>query len=295
MKDIIELLSSIAVLVAALAGMSALNRWKQERFYSVKINAIEDYDKALRKFDSSVKNILNENGFEFYLDENRNIKSVASQVADFYEKKHGDVEKLKLKYDELEELFSVYSGYSGNELYFSHNYYSSIYVVMRYSVVLFSVESNALDNSLSDDGSGLRKYFMARFLEEERMHFDVLDYMMISSPEFLFTMTGIQSRGVVDRRGLFEGGFLKIVSAEKVRLHSSFLKRCFISVKLFYKRYKVIGRVVCVGEKYAMAITMSGALCRQELKGKSYKELEGVNRERLFWRLLSFDLKRMLS
>lgn len=295
MKDFIELISSITVFIAALAGISAVNKWKKERFFKVKIDAIEKYEDSLKTFDNNVEKILDKSDMDFYLNESSGVDSYPEQIANFFDDKNKAVESLKVDLDEAERLFGIYSGYAGNKLAFSQNYYHSMYVLMRYSVVVFSVEVSRNKKFYEEFDENARDYFMIEFLKAKNEFYDIVDYMMISSPEFLYTMGGYDDSVFIDRRLLYKDIFLNIVSAEKMALHSSFFESLFIRFKILIMKYRVIGRVMCISNKHAMSVSINGIVFRQSANGESYQVLEKRNRSNLFRKLVKAEVIRHFS
>lgn len=295
MKELIDLISSITVLIAALAGISAVNKWKKERFFKVKIDAIEKYEDSLKNFASNVEKILDKSDMDFYLSESNSVDSYPEQIANFFDNKSESVEFLKVDLDEVERLFGIYSGYAGNKLAFSQNYYNSTYVLMRYAVVVFNVEVSRNKIFYEEFDEDVRSYFMVEFLDAKNEFFDIVDYMMISSPEFLYTMGGYDDSVFMDRRLLYKDIFLNIVSAEKMALHSSFFESAFIRIKILIMKYRVIGRVICISDKHAISVSVNGFVFRQSTNGESYEVLEEKNRSKLFRKLIKAEVMRHFS
>lgn len=299
MKEIIDLLSSITVLIAALAGMSAVNKWKKERFDKVKIEAVEKYEESIINFANSIENILNKDDLDFYLKDvgsgSEEIRSVPEQIYTFYDDKFYKIENLKKDFDEVDNLYNTYSGYAGNKLVFSENYYHSVFLLMRFSVMCFKMELSEIEDLDKEFVNYKKGYFMVSFLNENRERFDMVDYMMISSPDFVLMMGGYDRSLFKDERITYKDIFLNIVSAEKMALHSSFLESVFIKIKIFIMKYRVVGRVLCISDRKAVVVGIGGAVFKCSTEGENYKVVEAKNRKNLFKKLLKSEIIRFFS
>nr|WP_289137394.1 hypothetical protein [uncultured Halomonas sp.] len=121
MIEIIELITAITVLLASLAGFSAVNKWKKETFEKKKTKIIDAYEENLISMRLIIRKIVNE---DFDYNENQNGINSANEFINY--KKIDELERLRVKVAKAQLLRDRYMGSGGDGLTFSCNYYSSV-------------------------------------------------------------------------------------------------------------------------------------------------------------------------
>ena len=80
MIEIIELITAITVLLASLAGFSAVNKWKKETFEKKKTKIIDAYEENLISMRLIIRKIVNE---DFDYNENQNGINSANEFINY--------------------------------------------------------------------------------------------------------------------------------------------------------------------------------------------------------------------
>lgn len=295
MKDLIELISSLTVMLAALAGISAINKWKKERFDKAKIDAVEEYETCLRMIDKEFDTVLNESPVSFILNENDELNSHYTQLEIYLKSKKGSIEDLKAKIDSAEHFFDVYSGYAGNNLVFVNNFYQTTFLHMERAVVKLEMEILKLAINKHEDLAGKGGMYVFDFIENENNAFDYDDYMMMSYSTYLKFLSSADGAFYKDKRLFYGNAFKRIVSAEKMALHTAIMKRIFIKLKIFFMKYKLIGKVLHMTDKQAVIVSINGAINVIDTKGKDLDCIEKENRKNILKRLIKAEAQRMFS
>lgn len=295
MKDLIELISTLTVMIAALAGISAINKWKKERFDKAKIDAIEEYETCLRVIDKEFETVLNESPVSFCLNEDDTLNSHYEQLDLYLKSKKKSIGELKAKIDSSEHFFDVYSGYAGNNLVFVNNFYLTTFLHMERAVVKLEMELLQIDIDKYKDLNGKGGLYVFDFLKNENNDFDYDDYMMMSYSTYLKGLNDIDGTVFKDKRLFYSNAFKRIVSAEKMALHTAVQKRIFIKLKIFFMKYKLIGKVLHMTDKTAVIVSVNGAIDIIDTKGNDLNEIEIKNRKNIFKKMIKAEAKRLFS
>lgn len=295
MNEFVELISSISVLIASFAGLSAVNKWKRERFDKAKIESIEEYESCLREVAHELNETLEQPEIYFYLREGDHENTVLEQMHLFLEIKNKSVSELSEKINKADDVLNVFSGYAGSKLSFVNNYYKTSVLLMKFSMLSFELDVKSLNNPEERYLDRKGGYFLFPFLSRETPNFDFINYMMLSSILSLFVYEEYDEDVFLDRRERFDDVFLKIVSYEKMALHSGFLKNLFLKVKILIMKYNLVGRVLYITDKHAIVVGLSGVIYKHDTQGYGCKFVEEKKRKRVFLKLVKSEFINIFS
>lgn len=294
MAELIDLISSVTVLIAALAGISAIDKWKKERFDKTKIEAIEAYEISIKDISDHVDEILTHN-FKEIIRKAAIARAIdddqiqESEVQIFLNKKEVEVSRLGEKLVKAKRLLRNYSGYAGESMAFTYNYYYSNYEMMNSCLTWMFINRSGYKDFSEED----HVLYMIDFLTSEKTGVDIVDYMALQSVYSLLPFGGDAFFNHIDFRSDINKKILKILAAEKMRLHSAFLNKLFLSIKILMIKYRLSGRVVFASENFAVVIDSAGRVARRPTLKEKYYEIEKTTKRNIFFNLIKEHIKNI--
>jgi len=288
MKEIVELMSSFSVLIASIAGLMAINKWKKERYEKVKIESIESLEKSLRNVRNKIVEIQIQNINDSLIKE-LNEKMALEGSVELYDIeafiviKEQELDKVKKELVEAGKRLGEYCDYQGDSMRFSYNYFFTISEQM--SSALARLKKALKNSSVNMDQDVVS--FITELLIENKERFDLVDFSLIQSPftilqnEVISTSMKVVSLGFDN-----ENRALRIVVAEKIRLHSLMPKSILISLKIFIMKFRMAGDVILMSDKYAVVVEYSGIVNIYPVDGKTFNEVSSIHKRNSRFTLL---------
>ncbi|ATH77821.1 hypothetical protein CLM76_09540 [Vreelandella venusta] len=279
MREVIDFISAISVLVASLAGLSAINKWKSERFDKRKIEAIEGYEAKIKDVASRIKEAVNSD--IVYSDYSWDSTVDLTDILKY--EKEGRVDGLRSTIDEARLFLDQYRSFSGNRLSFNFNYYSSTFFLME-SCLSFVCYENIFDEREDFDFNIAALRF---FDKEEDKIADVVDLLMVHSPIHLYFVAGLNNIYFNDFRRKYSDVLMSLARLEKIYIYSNILSKMLIKTKIFILEYRVSGRVLCHSHRNAIILGDEGNVFRVPTQGKSYEALEKDYRKKVLRKMIA--------
>ena len=275
MKEILEIISSLSVLIASIAGALAVSKWRAERFERSKIEAFEKCEKSFSKMRFKAKEI---EGKGVYLVpdmlEEDDKKSLGFY---FYNLKNKEMEELDFLYNEMELALEDYKGYVGYGDLICFEYFKGFYLVMINCLHNFVYE----DIDINENGSG-------RFVDEIIFNYlnsgdsvvaDEIEYPKLFRKDAEFTEV------FKDFRTEYHELVCEIIRFRKLQLHSGLLRKIVLGIKIFYLECDISGRVLLMGKEEAIVVLQSGSVIKMPSMGCSIEDLEKKLRSKLYLKM----------
>ena len=219
MKDFIELISSISVLIASFAGLSAINKWKTEKFEKEKINSIEEYEKDSKDVIDKISIIRKKEVFKDLEElDYENIVPDVALVKKYFDVKEKDFEDLQVLIRKMEVSLSSYSGYTGESMDFHFNYYFYNYIMMRKGMLSFAEESITRTADKESFAQVVYNHFLLESNKDKEI--DIIDVLMSYTPMDFLYLDGIRYYNIQDCRHKYNKLFGRRVQLEKIYVHS---------------------------------------------------------------------------
>lgn len=279
-------MSSVSVLIASIAGLLAINKWKVERFEKVKIETLERYEESVRSIRLKIykicgKNLefeIHESNISFKNENNETISSVLNKV-----KREGLVELREIVYV-AEDNIDKYISYSGERMLFSYNYYKSSCDLMFETLSQLGILAFIKD--FESDNKCFTELVVEHLKTSDFSLCDFSDFTFIQRDNLSHVFGMAAGLKVEDNRYIYDEMIYKLVRLEKRYLYSGFLGKTFIKGKIFVLKYNISGRVLLLGDKFSYIVNAFGSVQRVERRGRGKKELECVFRKNLFFNMI---------
>lgn len=201
--------------------------------------------------------------------------------------KEHELVEIKKELVEAEERLSVYCDYQGDSMRFSYNYFFAISEQMSSALTrLKKAMENSGINMDQDVGS-----FVSELLIVRKEQIDIVDVALIQSP-FSILLNKVDSVSMINKRLGFssENKALKVVVAEKIRLHSMLPKKFLISLKIFFMKFSMAGDIYLMSDNYAVMVEYSGLVNIYPIEEKNFKKLKSIHKRRSRFKLLRSKL-----
>lgn len=279
MKEFIELISAVSVFIASIAGLSAVNKWKSERFDKNKIEAVEGYEEKIKDVAYKIQETVNSD--IVYDDYSWGSKVDLTDILKY--EKEGRIDGLRASIDEARAFLDKYRSFSGNKLSFNFNYYQSTFLLME-SCLSFVCYENIFDEKEDFDFNMAALRFFD--MKEDKMA-DVVDLLMVHSPIHLYFVAGLDNIYFSDLRSKYSEVLINLARLEKIYIYSNFLRKTLIKIKAFILEYRVYGRVLCHSNRNAIILGGSGNVFRVPTQGKSCEALEKFYRKKVLREMIA--------
>jgi hypothetical protein len=272
MKEFIDLISAVSVFIASIAGLSAVNKWKSERFDKNKIEAVEGYEEKIKDVVYRIQETLN--GDIVYGDYSWNSEVDLTDILKY--EKESKIESLRASIDEARAFLDQYRSFSGDKLAFNFNYHNSTFLLME-SCLSFVCYENIFDERKDFDFNIAALRF---FDKKEDKIADVVDLLMVHSPIHLYFVAGLDNVYFNDSRNKYSEVIMNLARLEKVYIYSNIIRKALIKIKAFILEYRISGRVLCHSHRNAVILGDSGNVFRISTQGKSCEALEKFYRKK---------------
>lgn|GEM_PF-5003379 len=312
MKDIADFFSSISIIVAALAGLGVISKWKSERFDKIKIDALEKYEGLIRSVKDELAFLMSDDLKKEYGDyfvDTRSKEDFSEQMFKveydkklrptrfFINRKNEIFYNVREKLSLADKVLNVYCDYEGKRLGFTHNYFISISKVFEESLshVTNAMNSQEDDEYVDESKDITRKvdfYYDADFSYCLMFNKFGYDFFKIA---FIKTSPGSTGsfKDLYDKRVEVCSKVISLAAAERVRVHSLFFMRWLVALKVFLAKYSIVGKVVFSDGVNALIMGFDGGVFNINVNGRSVEEIENESRIKAFRKLLKIEIKNM--
>ncbi|QPL46612.1 hypothetical protein IT895_02000 [Halomonas sp. A40-4] len=299
MNEIVKLISSLSVLIAAFAGLNAINKWKAEKFDKEKIHYMERfynsliscksnfYDFRKGNFDENcyieqIQEVVNYGG-SFEQDEEEEMPY--GPLGYFIKDKKAGFSNIRKSNYKSKNLLEKYMKFSGGYPAFYYNIFDSLKRELENCIynVRFNYNNKFEDRDL-DAEVKLKRYF------DESSNAQIFDVLMLHNE---FRSIDVNRLITIDS---FDDFFKKLVvlSGLEVRFeHSSVIMKPFKFMKIFYLKHDLRSSVIFgVGDIF-LYIDVDGSFVRKEANGKKLSCFEKDIRKGLFRREVYYMSKQV--
>lgn len=282
MGDILELVGSLSVLMASIAGLLAINKWRVEKLDKSKIDAFENYEICVDKVKEKLRGVYLEHVFdEVIIDSNDKDERVFKEEDVFIVYKKTKVKELKESLDECRTCVEKFSTYSSQDLFYHFNYYYYFYMCLDEALWTLTNELSEIDGEYSNlyslvaDNVDKRRLFSMYTLGQSM-------FMLDASPK-MKAINVIKKAGFKDLRGRFDYYFDRLLKLEKMIIYSGFLMRIFLKLKIFILKCRLAGKVWFLGDENVWFIMDNGGINVIPKKEDNILKIEKREKATIIW------------
>lgn len=259
MEGALDFLGSLSVLIASIAGLLAINKWRVEKLDKSKVDAFENYEACIDEVKIKLRGAYKEYIFDYPAigvdDEGEKLKKDLSR---FIDSKKRRLNNLKESLDECRKYVEKFSTYSSQDLFYHFNYYYYSYMCLEEALWVVSNDLLEIDGEYSNlysliaDNLNKKRAFSAYTLGQSMFLLDASHKMK--------AVNAIKKAGFKDMRGGLDYYFDRLLKLEKMVLFSGFLMRIFLKIKIFVLKCRLAGKVWFLGDEYVWFVMENGGV-----------------------------------